>query len=153
MAGKIPRPTLVAHVIAVDIWAHYASVSAFGAVLPCASVETLHALRTECKGLRYLLEFFGEALDPCIEEAIEAIVAVQDHLGELQDAIVTIEFVRAFLAEPAAVASHEVTTAARRYLESRQSRIENLRSCVDRPWMGVSDRGFKACLARATASL
>ncbi len=152
-AGEAPRPTLVTHVVPAEIWAHYAAVCAFGTVLPWGSVEMLHALRIESKGLRYLLEFFREGLDPCVEEAIEAVVVVQDHLGELQDAVVTIGLVRDFLAAPEAAASPEAATAAGRYLESRQSRIEELRGGVDRPWMGVSDPAFKSCLARAAAAL
>jgi CHAD domain-containing protein len=152
-AGETPRPTLVAHVVPAEIWAHYAAVRAFGTVLPWASFEVLHALRIESKGLRYLLEFFREGLDPCVEEAIEAVVAVQDHLGELQDAVVTIALVRDFLAAPEAAASPEAATAAGRYLESRQSRIQELRGGVARPWIGVSAPAFKACLARAAAAL
>ena len=113
----------------------------------------LHELRIESKGLRYLLEFFREALDPCVEEAIEAVVAVQDHLGELQDAVVTIALVREFLAAPEAAANPEAAAAAGRYLESRQARIAELRGGVDRPWMGVSAPRFKSCLARAAAAL
>src|SRR5262245_50728587 len=151
--GEAPHPTLVAHVVPAEIWAHYAAVCAFETVIPWASVEMLHALRIESKGLRYLLEFFREALHPCVEEAIEAVVAVQDHLGEVQDAVVTIALVRDFLAAPEAAASLEAATAAGRYLESRQARIEDLRGGVDRPWMGVSAPRFKSCLARAAAAL
>jgi CHAD domain-containing protein len=152
-ANEVPRPTLVAHVVPAEIWAHYAAVLVFGTVLPWASVETLHALRIEGKGLRYLLEFFREVLDPSVEEAIEAVVALQDHLGELQDGCVTIGLVRDFLAGPEAATRPEAAAAAGRYLESRQARIEELRRSVDRPWKRVSGAAFKACLARAAAAL
>jgi CHAD domain-containing protein len=150
--GEVPHPTLVTHVVPAAVWTHYAAVSAFGTVLPWASVEMLHALRIEGKGLRYLLEFFREVLDPCVEQAIEAIVALQDHLGELQDAVVAIGLVRDFLAGSEAVASPGVATAAGRYLESRQARIEELRRSIDRPWSGVSGAAFRSCLARAAAA-
>ncbi len=149
----VPHPVLVAHVVPAEIWGHYAVVCAFGTVLPWASVEMLHALRIEGKRLRYLLEFFREVLDPCVEEAIEAVVALQDHLGELQDAVVTIGLVRDFLAGPEAAASPEAATVAGRYLESRLARVEELRRSVDRPWTGVSGAGFKSCLARVAAAL
>jgi CHAD domain-containing protein len=152
-ADGLPQPTLVAHVVPAEIWAHYAAVCAFGTVLPWASVETLHALRIEGKGLRYLLEFFREALDPCVEEAIDAIVAMQDHLGGLQDAVVAVGLVREFLVGPEATAGPDAARAAGRYLESRQARIEELRRSIDRPWAGVSGAAFKACLARAVAAL
>src|SRR5262245_23677932 len=152
-AGKVPHPTRVAHVVPAEIWAHYAAVCAFGTVLPWASVEMLHALRIEGKGLRYLLEFFREALDPCVEEAIEAVVKLQDHLGELQDGVVTVGHVLEFLVGCEAAASPEAATAAGRYLEARQARIEELRRGIDRSWAGVSGAAFKTCLARAVAAL
>ena len=122
-------------------------------MLPWASVETLHALRIEGKRLRYLLEFFREALDPCVGEAIDAIVAMQDHLGELQDAGVAVGLVREFLVGPEAAARPEAARAAGRYLESRQARIEELRRGIDRPWRELSGAAFKGCLARAVAAL
>jgi CHAD domain-containing protein len=151
--GEPPRPTLVAHVVPAEIAAHYAAVCAFGTVLPWASVETLHALRIESKALRYVLEFFREVLDPCVEEAIEAVVALQDHLGELQDAAVAVGLARDFLAGPEAAANPDAATAAGRYLESHQARIAKLRRSVDRPWRGVSSAAFKASLSRASAAL
>jgi len=150
---EAPYPTLVAHVVPAEIAAHHAAVCAFGTVLPWASVEMLHALRIEGKALRYLLEFFRDVLDPCVEEAIEAVVALQDHLGELQDAVVAVGLVRDFLAGPEAAANPDAATAAGRYLESHQARIAELRRSVDRPWRGVSGAAFKACLARAAAAL
>jgi CHAD domain-containing protein len=150
--GELPRPTLVGHVLPCEIWQHYAAVCAFGTVLPWASVELLHALRIEGKGLRYLLEFFRDVLDPCVEEAISAIVALQDHLGELQDAVVAIGLVRDFLAGPEAAANPAVASAAGSYLEAREARIEELRRSVDRPWARVSGTAFRSCLARAATA-
>jgi len=152
-ADAFPHPSLVAHVVPAEIWAQYAAVCAFGTVLPWASVEMLHALRIAGKGLRYLLEFFREVLDPCVEEAIETVVGLQDHLGEVQDAVVTIGLVRDFLAGPEAAASPEAASAAGRYLESRRARVEELRRSVGPTWTGVSGARFKSCLSRAAASL
>lgn len=45
--------------------------------------ETLHALRIECKYLRYTLEFFQEVLDHSVAALIRQVIAVQDHLGEI----------------------------------------------------------------------
>jgi CHAD domain-containing protein len=152
-ADVVPRPTLVSHVLRPELWAHYGAVCAFETVLPWASVETLHALRIEGKRLRYLLEFFREVLDRCVEEAIESVVALQDQLGELQDAVVTIGLVRDFLAGPEAAANPGAAASAGRYLESRQARIGELRRSIDRPWNGVSGSAFKSCLSRAVAAL
>jgi CHAD domain-containing protein len=147
----VRRPTQVAHVLPAEIWAHFGAVLAYAASLPGARVEALHALRIEGKRLRYLLEFFRSVLDGCVEEAIEAIVAFQDHLGELQDAVVTMGLVREFLSSPDAVAMPGAAAAAARYLESRQVRIDELRRGLDGPWARVA--WLKPCLSRAVAKL
>jgi CHAD domain-containing protein len=148
-----PRAALVAHVVPSEIWAHYGALCAFGKVLPWASAETLHALRIEGKRLRYLLEFFREVLDRSVEKAIAAIVALQDHLGELQDAVVTSGLVGEFLAGPEALANPGAAAAATRYRDSRQDRIRELRRGLDRSWSGVTGSAFKSCISRAAAGL
>lgn len=153
VAGEAPRPERVAHLLRTELWAHYGGICAFEPVLPAAPAETLHALRIEGKRLRYLLEFFREVLHRCVEEAIEAMVALQDHLGELQDAAVTIGLIRDFLSGPDATAVSGAASAAGRYLDSRHARIEELRSSLDHPWNRVSGSGFKTCLSRAVAAL
>lgn len=80
-------------------------------------------------------------------------VALQDHLGELQDAAVTIGLIRDFLSGPDATAVSGAASAAGRYLDSRHARIEELRSSLDHPWNRVSGSGFKTCLSRAVAAL
>jgi CHAD domain-containing protein len=150
---RAPRPRLAAHVLPTEIWAHYSAVCAFGTALPWASVEMLHSLRIEGKRLRYLLESFREVLDPCVEEAIAAAVALQDHLGEIQDAVVAVGLAREFLAGPEAAGSPQAATAAGRYLESCRARIEELRRSVGAPWAAVSGAPFKSWLARAAAAL
>jgi CHAD domain-containing protein len=151
--GGIPRPTSVEHVLPSELWAQYSAVRAYESLLPAAPVETLHALRVEGKRLRYLLEFFREVLDRCVEKAIAAIVGLQDHLGAMQDAVVTMALVREFLSGPDALATPGAAAAAARYLESRQARIDELRRGLERPWRGVAGPGLTACLSRAVAAL
>ena len=151
--GESPRPSLVAHVLRSEVWAHYGRVCAFESVLPDAPVETLHALRIEGKRLRYLLEFFREVLHPCAADAIEAMVALQDHLGAVQDGVVTIGLIRGFLSGPEATAVPGAAPAAGRYLEARHARIEELRRTLDRPWKQVSGPRFRSSLSRAVAAL
>jgi len=148
-----PRPTLVRHVLPYELWAHYGTLCAFERVLPWASAETLHALRIEGKRLRYLLEFFREVLDASVEKPIKALVALQDHLGELQDGVVTIGLVGDFLAGPVAVADPAVAAAAGRYREVRKARIEELRRGIERPWSGVTAPEFRGSLSRAVTEV
>jgi CHAD domain-containing protein len=151
--GGVPRPSLVEHVLPSEILNHYGAVRAFGPSLPWASVEALHALRIEAKRLRYLLEFFREVLDSHAENAISAMIALQDHLGELQDSVVTIALVREFLAGPEAAAHAGAASAAGRYLEVRAGRIAVLRRTLDTPWKAVSGAEFRATLLASMAAL
>jgi CHAD domain-containing protein len=61
--------------------------------------ESLHELRKRCKELRYLVEMFGPLHDPAQHwQAIRELKALQDCLGEFQDAEVQRAKVRAFAA-------------------------------------------------------
>jgi CHAD domain-containing protein len=150
-AEPAPRPTLVAHVLPYEIWAHYGALVSFDRALLGASYGTLHAVRIQGKRLRYLLEFFREVLDPCVEKPIKAIVALQDHLGELQDCVVTIALVNDFLAGNGAHVHREVAAATSRYRELRQARIAELRRTLDRPWDGVTNAAFRIGLSQAAS--
>lgn len=72
----------------------YEKVLAYGPSLEGASIETLHALRIDCKRLRYALEFLREALCAEAEEAIDDLKRAQDHLGEMNDAYVAAKVLR-----------------------------------------------------------
>jgi CHAD domain-containing protein len=144
-----PRPTLVRHVLPVELWEHYGTVCAFERVLPWASAETLHAMRIEGKRLRYLLEFFREVFDHAVDKPIRALVALQDQLGELQDGVVTIGLVSDFIAGLEAIADPAASAAAARYREARKARIEELRRGLEGPWSGVIAPEFRASLSRA----
>jgi len=57
----------------------------------------LHELRKDCKELRYLVELFGSLHDPELRwQAIRELKALQDCLGEFQDAEVQRNEIRAF---------------------------------------------------------
>ena len=71
-------------------------VRAYGHILKGSPVELLHALRIDCKRLRYALEFFAEILPPQLIMAIPEVVALQDHLGEMRDATIAVEMIDSF---------------------------------------------------------
>ena len=92
-------PVQVRHVLGSTLWQRYEAVRAYEVVLASAPPETLHALRIEFKYLRYALEFFQEVLGPGAAALIRQVIAVQDHLGEIQDAEVASRLLADYLAK------------------------------------------------------
>ncbi len=94
-----PAAYQVRHVAPRLIYTHYEAVRAYETVLDRASVETLHALRIECKRLRYALEFFSEVMGEEVQGVIDALKQLQDHLGNLNDVEVAGDFLRRFISD------------------------------------------------------
>ena len=69
------------------IWSAYRRVYKQGsAIEPQTPAEPLHALRIECKKLRYLLEFFVSLYPPReMRELIESLKRLQSNLGDFND--------------------------------------------------------------------
>ncbi len=97
--GNDPRPYRVRHVAPVTIYQRLANVRAYDewVCIPDPPPARLHALRIACKRLRYTLEFFQEVLGPDTGTIIEEVVAMQDHLGALQDTVVASSILRDYL--------------------------------------------------------
>ena len=99
LSRAVPTPNLVQHVVPALVYTRLAAVRAYEPILGTASLEQLHALRIEFKQLRYTLEFFSEVLGEEAQEVIAVIKGLQDHLGDLNDANVACQILRAFLDE------------------------------------------------------
>lgn len=89
---------MVAYIAPRFLYVDWQIVRAYRAVVEDAPLELLHALRIDCKRLRYGLEFFGEILPPKVVALIPDVVGLQDHLGEMHDAAVAVEMIEALLA-------------------------------------------------------
>ncbi len=146
-------PALVRDLLPARLWEHYGAVRAYAPALPGAPIETLHALRIAGKRLRYALEFFAEALDPSLKGAIKAVVALQDHLGALNDASVTLARLHDYLQSANPRPAPETVLAVGAYMRAQEVRIRQLRRSVGRPWRGVAGARFRRVLARAVAGL
>jgi len=92
-----PHPYLVCHVVPRLIYTHFEAVRAYEYWLDDPPLERLHALRIDCKRLRYALEFFREVLWTEAKMVIKEVTALQDHLGDLHDADVSDHLLRDFL--------------------------------------------------------
>jgi CHAD domain-containing protein len=134
---------------ASSVWTEYELVHAYASVVRWADLPTLHQLRIEAKRLRYTIEFLGEVLGAGREWAIEKLVALQDHLGALNDATLAVSTIRTFLGERHATLSLEQRAAIVAYLGDREREMNRLRRSVGRAWRPVTGVTFARRLARS----
>ncbi len=135
------------------IWDAYERVRAFESVLKWADVTTLHQLRIESKRLRYTLEFVREALGPEAPALISRVVALQDHLGAMNDADIGAHMARSFLVEHAGELTDVQASAISRYLVFREREVARLKRTVGVPWRSVAGLTFRRALGRTIAAL
>jgi CHAD domain-containing protein len=142
-------PLTVQDRAASRIWLAYEEVRAFAPAVPSADLETLHRLRIAGKRLRDTLEFLGEVLGPERAWLVERLVALQDHLGTLNDATVAVDAVRAFLEKRGGTLAPEEQLEIAAYLAEKDREVLALKDSVGRPWRLVAGIGFAGRLGRA----
>ncbi len=135
------------------IWRAYESVLAYGPVLRWADVPTLHQLRIAGKWLRYTIEFVAEALGPDAKPLIERVVAMQDHLGLMNDAEVAAMKARALLVARSGTLTDVQAAAIARYLTANEREVARLKRGAAAVWRGVSSAAFRRGLGRAVAAI
>lgn len=149
----------VRHVLASTLWERYEAVRAYEVVLPTAAPETLHALRIECKYLRYTLEFFQEVLGPGVSPLIQQVIAVQDHLGEIQDGEVASRLLAEYLSkafkEQAIASSGETADldGVTRYLSHRREQSRQMTATFPQMWKQIDSVKFRRRLAAVIVPL
>jgi len=118
----------VLQVIPGLILGRYDAVLGYDPLIGDASLETLHALRVDCKRLRYTLEFFADVLG---SEA-----TVQDHLGNLNDADVASRMLIAFLDQWSKQERRDRTDTrgVARYLLARLDELHTLHAAFPSVW-------------------
>ena len=159
-----PRPQRVAQVLPGVLYKDMAVVWAFEGQL--GGLETplprFHALRKACKGLRYTLEFFEDVLGSGARPLIKRVKGLQDHLGDLQDAVVTSGVLRDYITW--GTWRHEghdlpgpleiiVAPGAARYLCARQEEMERLVITFPETWPTVAGNEFSRELAAVIAEI
>ena len=139
------------------VWAFEGQIGGLETPLP-----RFHALRKACKGLRYTLEFFEDVLGPGAKPLIKRVKGLQDHLGDLQDAVVTCGVLRDYitwgtwrhdshtLPGPVEVI---VAPGEARYLAARQQEMERLILTFPEAWSTVAGGAFSKDLATVIGSI
>jgi CHAD domain-containing protein len=164
-AGDL-RPYRVRHVAPMAIYERLAVVRAYDewVSIPNPPVTRLHALRIACKWLRYTLEFFQEVLGPETRALVKEVVALQDHLGELQDAVVASGLLRDFLiwgtwgheaaGQPLPdLATPLIAPGVAAYLAVRQSELQHLLDTFPPAWQRLKTPDLSQSVAAAVSVL
>lgn len=171
-AGALPSETtdgkIIAHrvrnVLPMILLRGYADVRAYDEAVKKIDVplSQLHQLRIASKGLRYTLEFFADVLKPDAQALIERMKELQDHLGNLQDAVVACNILRDFLTwgkwsdvtqkSPRRRRTIIVAPGVAAYLAARQNEIHALVQTFPRVWSPIIHADFKRQLLALIAA-
>ena len=146
-------PVLVRHTAGGRIWTAYEHLRAHETVLGWADVPALHAIRIDAKRLRYTLESFREVLPPGVDGVIARIVALQDHLGMLNDADVAATMARAFLMSSGARSAPATRDAVSLYLASREQTVASLRRSLPAAWRPIVALPTRRAIAGLIAAI
>jgi CHAD domain-containing protein len=164
-AGDV-HPYRVRHVAPMAIYERLAAVRAYDEWVSILNppVTRLHALRIASKWLRYTLEFFQEVLGPETKTLVKEVVALQDHLGELQDAVVASGLLRDFLIwgtwghetanQPLPdLAAPVIAPGVAAYLAVRQSELQHLLDTFPQAWQRLKAPELGQSVAAAVSVL
>jgi CHAD domain-containing protein len=120
---------------------------------PDVPLTQLHQLRIASKGLRYTLEFFADVLAPESKTLIDQVKGLQDHLGNLQDAVVACNILHDFLTWGKWSDVEQKSSRRRRtliiapgvatYLAARQNEIHELVQSFPQIWASIVHADFK----------
>lgn len=158
------RPHRVAHVLPAVLYDRVASVWAYDDVVAGHDTPLVrfHRLRIAGKGLRYTFEFFEEVLGPQAKPLIGTTKDMQDHLGDLQDAVVTCTILRNFLTwgswEPPSGNMRRAMTmivapGVAAYLAARQEELNRLVDTFPEMWAQIRGGEFRHRLAEVVGEL
>jgi len=160
-AGE-PQPRRLRHAAPVILYRQWAAMRAFEewTIGPDVPLVRLHQLRIASKGLRYSLEFLEEVLGPESKLLVKELKKLQDHLGNLQDAVVASNLLRDFLTWGTWGHSHSkkapplpiapvVAPGVATYLAARQAELQELPATFPQVWSRIVSQEFKQNLISA----
>jgi CHAD domain-containing protein len=166
-AGTLPAltkkgeavPHRLKHVVPVAVYQRLVAVQAYDewVTKPDVPLTRLHRLRIAAKRLRYTLEFFEEVLGPQTEDLIKEMKKLQDHLGDLQDAVVASELLRDFLtwgtwghaqAKKVSLPTEPIVApGVATYMAAKQIELQHLLETFPQVWAYFQSPEFKQTIA------
>lgn len=157
------KPYRVRHVVPIKIYKCTADVLAYEewVDMPNIPLNRLHRLRIAGKRLRYTMEFFEEVLSPQTDQAIKEMKKLQDHLGEMQDALVASELLRDFLTWGTWGRSNDqdmpqepiLAPGVATYLADRQGELYRQLRTFPETWAYFQSNAFKERIAEIITTL
>jgi CHAD domain-containing protein len=162
-----PIPHRLRHVVPVVVYQRLAVVRAYDEWVtgPDVPLERLHQLRIATKRLRYTVEYFREVLAPEAKKMINELKALQEHLGNVQDAVVASNLLRDFLIwgtwghvertgkDAALPVEPIVAPGVASYLATRQTELQHLLGTFPQVWGGFQGSQFAQLVTAALATL
>jgi CHAD domain-containing protein len=157
-------PHRVAHVLPAVLYERVAAVWAYDDVIAGHDTPLVrfHRLRIAGKALRYTFEFFDEVLGPQAKPLVGTTKEMQDHLGDLQDAVVTCTIMRNFLTwgswEPPSGNMRRamrmiVAPGVAAYLAVRQEELNRLVDTFPEMWAQIRGADFSRRLGKVVGEL
>lgn len=150
--GATGEPTgdapVVKRIAPQHIYLGWEFVRAYDRVIDQAPLEIWHALRIDCKRLRYTLEAFQEILPAQVRAAIPKITALQDYLGDLRDAQLAVGRVDEFLLGRPDQAEWRGIVA---YREKERATLQKLQQGFPAVWRRFSRRRMRRRMSRVLA--
>lgn len=138
------EPHELRHVLPVLLHQRLASVRAYDSLLPSSDDRRLHALRVECKRLRYAIEFFAPVLGASAEHFLEQMKTMQDTLGRISDIAVFVSRLKRL--DQLSPAQAELVEA---YIARRQSELAGLRATFYEQWRRFNTRALQRSFSDA----
>jgi CHAD domain-containing protein len=143
------HPFRVRHLLPRLIYEHLAAVRAYDGAVADADPLTLHALRIEFKRLRYVVSIFTDVLGGSINDYIDELKAIQDHLGGIAD----IRAAKDRLSDLTDALAPEEHDVLRQYVEHLDEAQDSLRDSFLDVWKHFNTKTVQRQLANAVASL
>ncbi len=154
--APVLKPRRLRHIAPVILYQRLAAMSAFEEWMtgPNVPLARLHQLRIASKGLRYSFEFLEEVLGAEARELIKEMKILQDHLGDLQDAVVASNLLRDFLTwgtwghedkekVPSIPVAPIVAPGVATYLAARQTELQEIPASLPAVWARIQGPEFK----------